>query len=268
MLAMWSACGVTADVEPPTLRIASESPEAGPDSICGVIEPLVYHVAGGDTIMVELELEDNEALSQLKVDIHANFDCHGHARLAVGSGMADTEDWALLQLIDLSGTQVVLPLELVAPADPTAGSYHFQLRLVDAAGNEDPNPYVFSIRLDHPGDTIRPQLLDLDPAVGSTINAIRGENLSLDFRLEDNLPLGEGGNGRLELRYIQNSNGNRFDARELILDAGTGSSYTGTINWTPPTTLPVGEYVLELQAFDGVNNPSSRRSWPMSLSDG
>ncbi len=269
-LAAAPSCGVTADVDPPSLNILSASPEAQPDSICGTLEPVVYPLLGGDTLVLELELTDNEALSQLKTDIHANFDCHGHARMGRSARMAataETQDWSLLELIDLGGTEEVLTVALAAPANPTAGAYHFQMRLVDAAGNEDPNARFVSIRLRHPDDTLRPQLMDLSPVPGTALSGVRGEALDFDFRLEDNRPLGEGGNGRLVLYYVQLSNGNRFKATDLVFEASEGATATGVFSWTPPTTLTTGEYILDLQAFDGVNNASSVRTWSLTLTD-
>lgn len=263
LLAVLAGCGGTADVEPPELRILSAEPAAGPGWICGVVEPEVYALSGGDTLALSLELTDNEGLSQLKVDIHGNFDCHGHARLAG----PDTEDWSVLDLIDLEGTARTLDLRLPAPANPTAGAYHFQFRLVDAAGNEAPEPFVYSINLGNAADTVAPLLTATDPAAGTGLSLARGASRDFALRLEDDRPLGEGGNGRVELRYIRAANGNSFLADALDFGPAEGALATPTLTLTVPTTVIPGAYTVEARAWDGVRNEAARLSWPLEITD-
>lgn len=263
VLAILAGCGGTADVEPPELRILSAEPAAGPGWICGVVEPGVYALSGGDTLALSLELTDNEGLSQLKVDIHGNFDCHGHARLAG----PDTEDWSVLDLIDLEGTARTLDLRLPAPANPTAGPYHFQFRLVDAAGNEAPEPFVYSINLGNAADTVAPLLTATDPVAGTGLSLARGASRDFALRLEDDRPLGEGGNGRVELRYIRAANGNSFLADALDFGPAEGALATPTLTLTVPTTVIPGAYTVEARAWDGVRNEAARLSWPLEITD-
>ena len=65
---------------------------------------------------------DNEALSQYKVDIHNNFDCHGHAR--------STQDWTVLEVLDIEGTEQRVSRSLSVPDDVTAGNYHFHVQVI------------------------------------------------------------------------------------------------------------------------------------------
>jgi hypothetical protein len=133
------ACG-DEDTEAPTMMVESIYPTPMADSICGSLEDQVVTLNGGDTIRVELHLTDNKELGQLKVDIHNNFDCHGH------DGKTATTDWEVLDVTELTGTTQHVTLEYVAPADITAGAYHFDVELIDAAGNEAAEQEIFDLK--------------------------------------------------------------------------------------------------------------------------
>ena len=253
-------CSTDADLQVPQISFLSQSPLPSPDTICGEWTPNVFHLSGGDTIAMELLLSDNEALSQFKLDIHANFDCHGHARLA-----DNTQDWSVLKLEDVEGKETNHSVVAIAPANPTAGAYHFQLQVVDAAGNSDPTGYIYSILLSNSTDAESPLLNISTPSPGTTLNLARGTDLIVSGTVQDNLPLGEGGNGAIKLTYIREATGNYYTAINEPLPSATGDIYA--INWayTIPTTLVPGLYTFEVQAWDGVNNASKLLSWTVNV---
>lgn len=86
-----------------------------------------------------LHLEDDEALGQLKVDLHNNFDCHGH------DGKTQTTDWEVIDIIELSGDHTHQTLRYIAPADITLGAYHLSVELLDKAGNQAENGLRFDV---------------------------------------------------------------------------------------------------------------------------
>jgi len=128
------------DTEAPVMMVESIYPTPATDSICGSLEDQVVSIGSGDTLRVELHLTDNEALGEIKVDLHNNFNCHGH------DGKTATTDWEVLDIRDLSGKEQHVTLEYVAPADITPGAYHFDIKLLDAAGNEAPEEEIFDLK--------------------------------------------------------------------------------------------------------------------------
>jgi hypothetical protein len=262
LLALTSGCGSSADLEVPQIAILSQRPEPGPALVCGQIEEQVYTLRGGDTLALDLLLSDNEALSQFKLDIHANFDCHGHARLN-----GDTETWSVLDLVDISGTETELPLRVVAPLNPSAGAYHFQLQVVDEAGNSEPSAYVYSILLRNPADTEAPTLGLVNPSPGANLSLPKGTLLIVSGLLADNAPLGSGGNAAVRLSHIREVSGNRITAAELSIPPGTGESYAFELEYTVPQTLVRGSYTFVLEAWDGVRNAATSVSWPVEITD-
>ncbi|MBI1192807.1 MAG: DUF4625 domain-containing protein [Bacteroidetes bacterium] len=263
-----AGCSTNADLDLPELQFLRVSPAPRPDTICGQVEQTVYHLTGGDTLELDLLLTDNEALSQLKVDIHANFDCHGHARLAGSAETTEnTQDWSVLSLENLSGTALEHSVRLAAPTNPTSGTYHFQLQVVDKAGNSDPTAYVYSIILHHAEDSIAPELELNSPSPGSNLTLARGSQVSVSGTVSDNRALGDGGNGAVKLTYIREANGNQYTATETTIPAATGSAFAYDMNYTIPTTLIPGVYLFQVQAWDGVNNASQRLAFRVDVTN-
>lgn len=83
----------------------------------------------GQTIQLEALVSDNEALGELKIDLHDLFDGHDHGKM-------NWQTWAETKVIPLSGTNATASTNLVVPDSATAGPYHAILRLLDKAGNE------------------------------------------------------------------------------------------------------------------------------------
>lgn len=88
----------------------------------------------GSSIHFELDLEDDVMLGSYKVEIHNNFDGHGHTK-AETSG---TEAFAYNKSWDVSGQKNahIHHHEIEIPANATEGNYHLMVYCTDAAGNE------------------------------------------------------------------------------------------------------------------------------------
>jgi len=241
------------DLRAPILNVYNISPQAVSDSICGQLEPNnVIHLRTDDSLKLTLGLIDNEELSQLKVDIHANFDCHGHRS-------PNLESWSVLELIDLSGSEQNLELSYVPPTDAWAGNYHFQLRLLDAAGNETGGSSAYSLVLISSQDSIAPEIR-LNSPQGST-SANRGSQIFFEGQALDNLDLD---GGKLELRY-ESLSGNIQLAQEIEIPINTGTTYNFNWSYTIPNTLSTGNYRYFLRIIDAVGNTTESSSVDIQL---
>ncbi len=80
----------------------------------------------------EMEVEDNEALGDYKIDIHSNFDGHQHGK------DTSTVDFTYSRSYNLNGQRNahVHHHDVVIPANATPGNYHLMVYCTDAAGNE------------------------------------------------------------------------------------------------------------------------------------
>ena len=82
----------------------------------------------------EMELSDDVMLKSYKINIHPNFDHHGHNL----SKATATEDFNFNRAYDLSGMRnaQIHHHDIVIPANATPGDYHLMVWCTDAAGNQ------------------------------------------------------------------------------------------------------------------------------------
>lgn len=125
------------------LAIFLSSCEKDKDTVKPVIE--LNEPAEGDTLWVgeevhfEAEFTDDVELKSYKVDIHNDFDGHGHK-----SSLSDTEPWLYtcswnfdpgLKNSHVHMHEIVVPAEVNGKPIAT-GPYHVMVYCTDAAGNE------------------------------------------------------------------------------------------------------------------------------------
>lgn len=249
------ACKQAVDVTPPTAEILAMSPRAETGTVCGESSERVFYLTGGDTLRLELLLRDDEALSQYKIEIHQNFDCHGHA--------GKVEDWSLVEVVDLEGSEARISRDLPVPDNVSAGAYNYHYQIVDQAGNTTPYTQYYDLVVTNPTDDESPQLLIERPAGTST--QARGTDLVIVGEVQDNLPLGEGGQGKLTLEYKNADDSRRYLADTWTFDANTSALHPFALRFTLPTTWVPGEYHFYLTAYDAVNNASSTQSFAVNV---
>lgn len=107
----------------------------------------------GTHIHFDMDLEDDVMLGSYKVEIHNNFDGHGHTKAEAEAGTAQTTPFAYNNSWSVSGQKNIHihHHEIEIPANATEGNYHLMVYCTDAAGNES---YIArNIVLDEHGET-------------------------------------------------------------------------------------------------------------------
>ena len=109
------------------------------------------HLLIGDEhgIHLDMDLEDNGLLSSYKINIHPNFDGHGHSR----SEQTKTVDFEFTKIWDVSGSKNkhIHHHEIKIPSDATPGNYHLMVFCTDNSGNE--SFVARNIVLSHDGES-------------------------------------------------------------------------------------------------------------------
>ncbi len=259
LILFWSCGGSDVDVVAPEMEIVEYIPMPIIDTVCGEEEPSVFQITGGEVLTFDIVFTDDVALSQFKVDIHNNFDCHGHGggsapNIAVPSVNNVTTDWTVLDIGNLSGQSEQVRNTLEVPSNVTAGNYHFHIQAVDEAGNDSPFSNFNSIKVTNPTDSEQPLITISEPST-STLNLRRGDIFTLMGNVSDNRSLSDGGNGVVYLAYTDLSSMNTFTTSEAIaFDETVGNSYDFEFNYQIPNTLVDGKYRFSVGANDGVRN--------------
>ncbi len=260
------------DTEAPTLQLLSTTPSGQITSVCGEQEENVFVLAGGEELSFELLLEDNSELSQYKIDIHNNFDCHGHGEVGAPSiNIPDlnstTTDWSVLEINELSGQSQTINKTLMVPENVTAGNYHFELQVLDESGNDQPKANIYSLVVTNSTDTESPILTINEPNTTS-FSIAKGENLRVVGTLTDNYSLSEGGNGVLFLAYTNLSNGNNYLSNAIFpFDNTVATSYDFDFEFTIPSTLLPGDFLFTVGATDGVRNVANAVSFNVAITN-
>mgnify|MGYP000391820999 CR=1 FL=1 len=250
----WYACSpADTDSKPPSLLLSSGTTAYGPDSICGVLEQEVFALVSSESLKLEMYMVDDEALSQLKIDIHDNYDCHGHS--------GKTDEWYLQKIIDLSGNEERITESIPVPENVKAGSYHLGLQLIDAAGNEA-EPLTFNLKVLNVADIESPRLR-LNEPTATSLNVKKGDVVRIEATIEDNKPLS--GGGMWSISYRDENSGNFFDITEQFFDDNTGIEAEVFYDFTVPTSWTQGIYEVVVMARDAVNNASGSRRFKLVL---
>lgn len=242
LVGLLSSCKTEADNKAPEIEILNISHPLLTDTVCGAVEiDNVFRLCSGQNLDIEFKLTDDRALSQLKIDIHENFDCHGHKSTVI--------PWQLLELIDLSGKEQLLSKTIRVPANATAGTYHFQIKLLDESGNEAGTGEAYSIKVLNTTDTIAPTAV-INAPIQDNISISRGSLFQISVTASDNELLA---GGRAEMVYFTTS-GNRALAVSKNFEAGTGTNLSFNFDYTIPNTLPAGTYEFSIRVYDAVGN--------------
>jgi hypothetical protein len=104
--------------------------------VIDLIEPeegVALRIGSENGVHLEMDLSDNEMLASYKVEIHNNFDNHGHTRAG-----NEAVPFAFEKTWDVSGKKNVHihHHEIKIPANAAEGNYHLMIYCTDAAGNE------------------------------------------------------------------------------------------------------------------------------------
>lgn len=247
------------DIIPPTIEELGYVPVPSEGEICSSIEPVVFKLEGGGELSFDLVFRDDTALSQYKVDIHNNFDCHGH-----GGGNAPgisapnlenlTTDWTVLDIQDLSDLSTPISRTLNVPQNVTAGNYHFHIQVIDESGNDSPFTNFYSLKITNPIDSIAPEI-NVDEPSANSFTVKKGDLVNFKGQVTDNRSLSDGGNGIVYLSYTKLSTGNTFNTNEnLSFDVSIDKSANFDFAFEIPQTLTLGNYRFAIGANDGVRN--------------
>jgi hypothetical protein len=244
------------DILPPTIRVLDWSKQPTAAEVCGFMEEKVFFLSNEDIFEIELEITDDSELAQLKIDIHDNFDCHGHR--------SSTSTWFKQQIVSLNGSVFREKIRIEIPENPTVGFYHFGLLASDQSGNVSERNHWYTIFLRNASDTIAPQLRIQQP-ISTELSIRRGQIFTIEAELSDNRALNLGGNAGVQLRYKGNNSSNVFRAAEIDLSGKQVTNTVFTLNWTVPLSLLPGSYELFLSGFDGVRNPAAAQTFILNV---
>lgn len=101
----------------------------------------------GSDVHFDVKFEDNVMLASYKVDIHPNFDGHGHSKAT-----SETTDFTFNKSWSLEGKKNadIHHHEIIIPENATPGKYHMMVYCWDTAGNE--SKIFIDIELSHDGE--------------------------------------------------------------------------------------------------------------------
>lgn len=220
--------------------ISSCKPTDDTKPVFTVSEPLSGTVfQTGNEIHFEAGFSDDKELSQYKIDIHNNFDGHGHGKT---EGLPA---WETTIINDLNGKNENVHIHIDIPNDIAAGEYHFIVSCIDKAGNEA-EPQEIEIFIQNSSDLVAPQLTLNTPADNAAFNA--GDNIVISGMTTDNIAL-----EKVEIVIERHANGTKVYDNDIDV---SGISYD--INETVNTAgWQSGEYHLTVKVFDGVNNSTT-----------
>lgn len=92
----------------------------------------------GESVHFEADFSDDEALGSYLIEIHNNFDGHGHKISSSQTRGEDTEAFYFKKSYDISNLRNthVHHHDIVIPENATPGAYHLIVYCTDAAGNQ------------------------------------------------------------------------------------------------------------------------------------
>lgn len=186
---IWISCDKKDKVtspQAPALKVTQSNYANQARLICGHEETNVLVVGVGDTMHFDFHIKGSEALSQLKLEAHENFNCHGHGRVT-----RDTWTYQNIVNIDDSTYEQQVSITVPIPILATLGSYHFKIQLLDVSGKEAA-PIEYNVVLYNKQDTIAPDVVINAPALNDEHKLKIGDPLQVAATVHDNSLLSDG----------------------------------------------------------------------------
>lgn len=106
-----------------------------------------HDVDAGSTLVLEITTSDNNALNQLKVNIHGADDGHTHGGGPGESVEPNVGTWSETRIFDLDGKSDVRTVSFEVPTT-IAGHWHVEVALIDDDGNEA-DEYVTTLHVEN-----------------------------------------------------------------------------------------------------------------------
>ena len=236
------------DVAKPEIILQESTPVFGSGTVCDLPEDRIFTVLAGSKLSLKLEFKDDVALSQYKIDVHNNFDCHRHGRFMTGK----SAPWFLVQIKEAAGKSFIVTEELTVPADATAGNYHLLIYATDKVGTEA-EIQVYSIQVKDPTDIVAPEFIITDPTT-EEITAKKGITIKFAGTVTDNYSLNS---GLAELSYKDPDN-TTFTVDQVPFGSNVGETTNFSIPFEVPTYAKTGLHVFQLQVYDEKNNSAKK----------
>ena len=237
---LFSACGKT-DTEQPS--VCTE-----PGNEMSVLVDEIEALAG-NTIQITDLFCDNEALSEVRWDIHNAAD-HAHEEGETDEGFVlhSGTEWEVLEVNSISGTSSTNSITLDIPLD-TRGVWDVVVSLVDEAGNAATD-LVTQLHIENeyiPEFTLN-TVNGIDPATWSGEPMwSAGSVVSIAGKVADS-------DGVLEAHIALIRESDETTLWELNLEPNTATEQTFTSDFEIPGDAETGEYHFEMTATDASGN--------------
>lgn|GEM_PF-1008439 len=169
-------------VHHPKIYVLEQSVESDTAVVCNEEVYNVLSLLSGDTLKLTMRFTGAYQLSQYKIEIHNNFDCHGHKGTAV--------PWEYQKIRNLNTTDTILTETFAVPKDVATGYYHLTIRTLDIAGTESETT-EFTLSVNNASDLDSPTITMINPIEDST-TIFTGGLLNIQFDVSDNQFLEKG----------------------------------------------------------------------------
>jgi len=224
--------------EQPTIDIVSQSVPTISEYLCNASFDNVLKIFTGDTMSFVFSFKAQNPLSQYKIDIHNNFDCHAHGK---------SIPWSVLKLSDLKGKEAMIEETLIVPQDAAAGNYHLMIRLLDVYGLEA-EVKEFNLIIINAEDQTEP-IINIETPMPNQIFQ-HGNEVSFKGKITDNKSLKD---SRYELKFTD-ANQQTYNLYEIFYTPETTISYNIDTTYTIGVFIATGNGFFTIKAYDQANN--------------
>ena len=226
---IWSSCSVEEPLDsekPLILEITINGEDAHHSGHAHEHE--FFNVNTDSTALIGWEVSDNMELSELRMDIHPNFDGHGHGK------KAEYDPFGWERIIPLSGKLQSGTESMQVPENVLAGPYHLDFLLLDKTGNISESVLI-ELFLLHPSQPTFNLLTPVEP-----IAFTKGSTFELSATVEDDEDL-----ELVMIELLPHDGGEHLFEKEIGLKTQVETSYELKELISIPNSVEAGEYELK-----------------------
>jgi len=254
---IWMGCEKkdkpTGNAQPEITVVASNiNPQT--KTICGHDENNVLLLPVGDTLKMTLSLKALQSLSQYKLEVHENFNCHGHERI-------NRTPWTYQDIVNIqeSSNEKNVDINVPIPALATLGNYHFKIQLLDVSGNEA-LPIEYNVVLFNEVDTIAPDVVIQAPSLEDEHTFKVGDLIVIDATVQDNGILAD---GYYEILF-EDEDGKLTTIKDEDFLANVLNSANINTSFMVPMAAKKGHHHMILAVYDSAGNVT-KVEWSLIL---